>query len=206
MPDWFEKGGVVMYPLLACSFLALALVAERLFFWLIEVAKKNRRSIDHILGLAEEGKFKDALNAAKKSRDPIARILAAGLELPHNSIAQAMEVAAGHEAARMERFLPTMDTLITLSPLLGILGTVTGIIHSFDVLGAAAIVDPQGVTLGVAEALLTTAFGLVIAIFTLIPYNYFSSKAQEALDQMERTSTRLEILVARHLAPPQSRA
>lgn len=201
MPEWFVKGGPVMFPLLACSFVSLVLVMERLLFWLGELLRRKPSALDAVLSLVEKGKWEEARAHTKKCRDAAARVLAAGLEDPVNSVVQAMQVAAKREAVRMERFLPMMDTLITLSPLLGILGTVTGIIHAFDLLGASAIVDPQGVTQGVAEALITTAFGLVIAIFTLIPYNYFSGKAEEALGRIEREATRLEITLARHLPP-----
>jgi biopolymer transport protein ExbB len=84
--------------------------------------------------------------------------------------------------------------MITAAPLLGILGTVIGIIHSFDMLGQAGIQDPQAVTSGIAQALLTTAAGLLIAIFTLFPYNYFMAKVEKAATRIEKYATSLEIV------------
>ena len=98
------------------------------------------------------------------------------------------------EIKRMKRYLPVLDTLITAAPLLGILGTVIGIIHSFDMLGRAGIQDPQAVTSGIAQALITTAAGLLIAIFTLFPYNYFMSKVEKAASRIEKYATSLEIV------------
>ena len=94
----------------------------------------------------------------------------------------------------MKRSLDIMDTMITVAPLLGILGTVTGIIFSFDMLGHFGIENPQSVTAGIAQALITTAAGLGIAIFTIFPYNYFNSKVEEATTTLELYATNLEII------------
>lgn len=196
MPDWFEKGGPVMYPLLLCSFISIAIIVERCLFWVFESMGKKNKNIEKIFSLIKEKKLSEAQSLAKKSRDCAAKVLASGLESPSNGITQSMVISAAREVSKMGRFLPTMNTLITLTPLLGILGTVIGIIHSFDVLGASAIVDPRGVTKGVAEALITTAFGLTIAIWTLIPYNHFSQKTEEAHSRLEEVATRLEVVMS----------
>jgi biopolymer transport protein ExbB len=110
------------------------------------------------------------------------------------SLSKAMEMAALEEIKRMKKHLSILDTMITAAPLLGILGTVLGIIHSFDMLGSAGIQDPQAVTSGIAQALLTTAAGLFIAIFTLFPFNYFNSKVEKARIRIEKYATSLEIV------------
>jgi biopolymer transport protein ExbB len=107
---------------------------------------------------------------------------------------KAMEGAAADTVQRMRRFMGVLDTMITVAPLLGILGTVIGIISSFDMLGTAGIENPGLVTAGVAEALITTAFGLTIAILSVIPYNYFNSRVERAVLDMEKYATRLEIM------------
>ncbi len=112
-------------------------------------------------------------------------------------------MAASAELARAERFLPVLDTIVTLSPLLGILRTVVGIIQSFDMLSASvAVEDPQAVTGGIAQALITTATGLSIAIATLIPYNIFRARAERLRREMEEAGTRLEIVFRKGPAAP----
>ena len=107
---------------------------------------------------------------------------------------KAMESLAADEIRRMQQFMTTMDTMITVSPLLGILGTVTGIITSFEAIGSSGIDHPQMITAGLAEALITTAAGLIIAIFSLFPYNYFNSRIESATLNIERYATSLEIV------------
>jgi biopolymer transport protein ExbB len=107
---------------------------------------------------------------------------------------RAMESAAAEELRRMQRFTGVLDTMITVAPLLGIFGTVLGIIDSFEILGAAGIADPRAVTGGIAQALITTAFGLGIAILSVFPFNYFNSRVEEAAHQIEQYATSLEIV------------
>ena len=121
-------------------------------------------------------------------------ILVCGLVHKEFSLSKAMEMAALEEIKRMNKHLPILDTMITAAPLLGILGTVLGIIHSFDMLGSVGIQDPQAVTSGIAQALLTTAAGLFVAIFTLFPYNYFNAKVEKARIRIEKYATSLEIV------------
>jgi biopolymer transport protein ExbB len=105
-----------------------------------------------------------------------------------------MESAAADEIQRMRRFMTILDTMITVAPLLGIFGTVIGIITSFEMLGSAGIDRPQAVTAGVAQALITTATGLGIAILSVFPYNYFNTKVERAAMEIERYATSLEIV------------
>ena len=105
-----------------------------------------------------------------------------------------MEAAAADEIKHMRRFMGVLDTMITVAPLLGIFGTVLGIITSFEVLGSAGIEHPQAVTGGIAQALITTAAGLGIAILSVFPYNYFSSRVENAAMLIEKYATSLEIV------------
>ena len=107
---------------------------------------------------------------------------------------KAMATAASDEIQRMPRLLGVLDTMITVAPLLGIFGTVIGIITSFEILGASGIEHPQAVTAGIAQALITTASGLGIAILSVFPYNYFNSKAENAALDIEKYATSLEIV------------
>jgi biopolymer transport protein ExbB len=107
---------------------------------------------------------------------------------------RAMEAEADLTVQRMQRFMPVLDTMITVAPLLGILGTVIGIIDSFQMLGTSTIGDPKLVTGGIAQALITTAAGLGISIVAVIPYNYFNSRINQAMHVMEKYATSLEVV------------
>ena len=122
------------------------------------------------------------------------RILVSGILHREFSMVKAMESAAADEVQRMRRYMTVLDTMITVAPLLGIFGTVTGIITSFEMLGSAGIDHPDAVTAGVAEALITTATGLAIAIFSVFPYNYFNAKVRRATLDIEKYATSLEIV------------
>jgi biopolymer transport protein ExbB len=190
--DIIMRGGIVMIPLLACSVISLALTIERLFFW----AKiKSTQVPQGMLSLVEAGEFESALKLGKDSHHPIARVLAAGLAHRNPAPAKAMEAAAQAEIPVLKSRLGVLDTIITLAPLLGLLGTVVGMIGSFDIMSEAGMGQPHAITGGVAEALIATATGLLIAILTLIPYNYFNSRAEKELDAMEHFSSSLELLL-----------
>src|SRR5713101_1010238 len=134
---------------------------------------------------------------ANESRHPIARVLQAGLEYRQRSPGSAMEAAAQAELQRVKAYLPVLDTIITLAPLLGLLGTITGMISAFGLVSEAGLGQPQAITGGVAEALIATATGLCIAIMTLIPYNYFRANIEQLTARMEEQATRLELLLSR---------
>jgi biopolymer transport protein ExbB len=194
MFDLFQKGGIVMYPLLACSVISMTFILERALFWIREKRDTDRRLVDQVLDLARTRQYEEIKTSTRGASDYVVRVLVCGLVHRGYSLSKAMEMAAIEEIKRMKRYLPVLDTMITAAPLLGILGTVIGIIHSFDMLGRAGIQDPQAVTAGIAQALITTAAGLVIAIFTLFPYNYFMSKVEKAGIRIEKYATSLEIL------------
>jgi biopolymer transport protein ExbB len=192
--DWLKQGGLVMYPLVACSIISLAVILERTCFWIREDHRIDRALVDQVLELARLGKYEEIRTRTKGTLDYVVKILVCGLVHREFSLSKAMEMAALEEIKRMKKHLSILDTMITAAPLLGILGTVLGIIHSFDMLGSAGIQDPQAVTSGIAQALLTTAAGLFIAIFTLFPFNYFNSKVEKAKIRIEKYATSLEIV------------
>ncbi len=162
-----------MWPLLACSLAALAQTIERaLHYMRLRIAEaRSDKHIAQIIKLLGEGAFDEALAIAEKNNSISARVIAAGLRQREVALLDSLNAAAAREIASLRRGLSILDTIITLAPLLGILGTVTGIIRSFHMLSAGGAQDPVSVSGGIAEALITTAAGLVISIFALIPFN-----------------------------------
>ena len=183
-----------MYPLLACSLVSLTVIVERGLFWVQEKRRTDDLLINEVLELARLRKHQEIKTKVPGAADHAMKVLVCGLVHKEYSLSKAMEMAAMEQIKLMSRYLPVLDTIITAAPLLGILGTVIGIIHSFDMLGTAGIQDPQAVTSGIAQALITTAAGLVIAILTLFPYNYFTSKVERAGARIEKYATSLEIV------------
>jgi len=190
----FVKGGPVMYPLLACSVIAMTVVLERLLFWLREDMRRDQPLVDRVLALCQKGNWGEVRENVVSSGDYVIRILITGILHREFSMSKAMESAAADEMKRMRRFMAVLDTMITVAPLLGIFGTVLGIISSFDLLGTAGIEHPQAVTGGIAQALITTAAGLAIAILSVFPYNYFNTRVENAAMTIEKYATSLEIV------------
>ena len=187
-----QNGGPVMWPLLVCSITVLSVVFERILFWVSLERNRNRRLMDAVLTLAETGEWDQIRKKTDGSRDYIIRILVVGILHRKYDMARAMEAEAGQVVQRMTRYMPVLDTMITVAPLLGIFGTVLGIISSFEMLGSSGIADPRLVTSGIAQALITTATGLGISILAVIPYNYFNSRIAHAVYVMEKYANSLE--------------
>jgi biopolymer transport protein ExbB len=194
MFEFIEKGGPIMYPLLLCSLVALTFIIERSLFWFRQARGRNQKVVDQILDLAEKERYDEISGLSQGATDYLARMLYCGIVHREFSLKDALAMAAEEEIKRMEKHQVILDTIVTLAPLLGILGTVLGIIQSFDLLGSTGIEHPQAVTAGIAQALVTTATGLAIAIFTLIPFNYFQSRVEDATRLLEKYGTSLEIV------------
>lgn len=190
----FQNGGPVMWPLLACSVITLAVIIERAFFWLILEKNRDRRLMDEVLEIARQGDWELIREKTRASRDHVIRMLAVGILHRDFSLSRAMEAEAEATMKKMRQYMRVLDTMITVAPLLGIFGTVLGIIDSFDMLSAAGIQDPKAVTGGIAQALITTAAGLGIAILAVFPYNYFNGRIEHAAHVMEKYATSLEVV------------
>lgn len=194
MIDLFFHGGPVMYPLLACSILVLTVIIERMLFWVTVDLNRNMKLIEDVLELCRQGDWEAVRTKVSGSKDFIIRVLVSGILHREFSMAKAMEASAAEEIRNMRRYMGVLDTMITVAPLLGIFGTVIGIIGSFEALGTVGIDQPQAVTAGIAQALITTAAGLGIAILSVFPYNYFNSKVEKAVLNIEKYATSLEIV------------
>jgi biopolymer transport protein ExbB len=197
----FIAGGPVMYPLLACSIIVMTVIIERILFWIGMDNNRDKTLVDNVLDLCRTGDWESVRSKTRGSKDYIIKILVTGILHREFSMAKAMEAAASEEIQRMQKHMAVIDTMITVAPLLGIFGTVIGIILSFEMLGSAGIEHPQAVTAGIAQALITTAAGLGIAILSVFPYNYFNSRIEKAALDIEKYATSLEIVYEK-LADP----
>jgi len=202
MIELFKSGGPVMYPLLACSIIALSVIIERSIFWLRIDIKRSQRLVEEVLELCRVGDWEAVKQKTAGSKNAIINILISGILHRHFSMTKAMEAAAANEIKRMRRYMGVLDTMITVAPLMGIFGTVIGIIVSFDILGASGIEDPRAVTSGIAQALITTASGLGIAILAVVPFNYFNTKVENAAELIEKYATSLEIVYEKLAGQP----
>jgi len=194
MVDFILKGGPVMIPLLLCSVLAVAIGLERIWYY-SKTRSDTEDLMEEVRASLDEGRPLEAIHFLKKQRGPVASVLAAGLAFSDRSPSEIRERIAQvgqEEEAKLERRLPALDTIVSVSPLLGILGTVTGIINSFQVLsGLEGVTSPQALSAGIAEALITTATGLIIAIPSLALYNWLSSIVDRRILEMNRCSEEL---------------
>ena len=185
----------MMIPLALCSVVTVTVIIERFFFFRSLRAKSRA---EEVIGLVREGRFEEALRITDETAGPkgpslpVMRVLAAGITHAFERTG-AMEAAATAEISAMKRGLVALDTIVTLSPLLGLLGTIIGMIRAFNVMAAAGLGQPHAVTGGVAEALVCTAAGISVAVVTLVPYNYFLSRVEGETDVIETYATRLEL-------------
>jgi len=196
----FHQGGLIMWPLLLSSLVAIAVVVERMLFLIKERQSRNPDLVSQILSQVEHGQINDTLENTPTD-DFVAKTLLYGLRHRHDSVANALLRAANQELKRFGQGLAVLDTIITLAPLLGLLGTVSGMIRSFGLLGSASLDTPSVITGGIAEALIATAFGLIIAIIALIPFNYLNSRLDEARHEIEDAATHLELLLVKTGTP-----
>jgi biopolymer transport protein ExbB len=190
----FHQGGPVMWPILIVSIIALTVVIERCFWWTGRWFRRDPKRIEKVFTAIENSDTAEASRLSRGSRDPVLRMMWNGLNHQHTSLQGALQVAAGIEIKRAGRFLVVMDTLVTLAPLLGLLGTITGLIRSFSFLGNEELAV-QAVTGGIAEALIATACGLGIAIFALIPFNFFTSRVSNLEFELQTAATNLEVML-----------
>ncbi len=194
MLEILVSGGPVMIPLFLCSVIAVAVSLERVWYLVRSRVDTDDLMEDIKLSLGQ-GKVLEAMQLAKKSKGPVAALLSAGISYydhDKEDIKERLEEVGKEEIYKMEKRMSLLDTIVTISPLLGLLGTVTGIINSFNVLGALEGIDqPAALSIGIAEALITTATGLIIAIPTMALYSYLSSLIDRNIAEMSKRSTEL---------------
>ncbi len=197
----FKLGGPVMIPLLLCSVFAVAIGIERLWYLLRGRVDTSDLIEDIRLSLGQ-GKVLEAMQIAKKTKGPVATVLAAGIahyDQDRENIQNHMQTVGDEEIFKMERRISALEVIAMISPLLGILGTVTGIIKSFNVMAALEGVAQAAVlSAGIAEALITTAAGLIIAIPTVALTAYLNGIINSQVADLNKRSTEiLNILTSR---------
>lgn len=200
---FFTAGGIVMLPLLLFSIVVIALITERLRFWW-RIHKRQNRVIRDILKLYHRNNVVSAIDQLKQNADlPIPRIFLSALQLEDPNPEEfrlALESEAQAELPILKRFNTIFETVISLSPLLGLLGTVLGLITSFSALDIGNLSGTQttSVTSGISEALVSTATGLVVAIFTLLFANMFRGLYKRQIALIQEYSGQLELLYRHH--------
>lgn len=193
----FLAGGPVMWPILICSVFAVAIILEKL--WYVHKIKIDTQEfLNRILEKMKHHQVKDALEICDSAESPISTILKAGIlkyDRPRPQIKEAIEDASLGEIPKLEKNLPALATIAHISPLLGLLGTVTGMVRCFQTIQAKATalypVSPGDLAGGIWEALLTTVAGLIVAIPAFVVYNYLVSRINGFILEMEKAATEL---------------
>ena len=191
--DMFKAGGPIMWPLAVASIVAVAIIVERAMN--LRAARiLDPKIVERITALVEGGRTDRAIDACREHPGLYTHIVLAGLEQAHKgegAAKEAVEDAGRHESRRLTRYLPTLGTIVGVAPFLGLLGTVTGMIEVFKTIAAVGTGQAAALSNGISQALITTATGLLIAIPSLVAYNYFTEKAESILAELERESLRV---------------
>jgi biopolymer transport protein ExbB len=188
-----RAGGPLMWPIILCSVAAVGIVVERL--WTLQQQRVMPPGLlQKVWQLVESGQVTDKVIAALQQNSPLGRVLAEGLASRHRPrpvMMERLEDTGRHVVHELERFLNTLGTIAAVSPLLGLLGTVTGIIKAFNAISAGGVGDPRMLSGGISEALITTAAGLLVAIPSLIAYRYLRGKVDGIVIDMEKSAIAL---------------
>ncbi|HEX5322585.1 MAG TPA: MotA/TolQ/ExbB proton channel family protein [Capsulimonadaceae bacterium] len=197
--DFLSKGGPVMWPLLVCAVLSITFMIER-FVSLRRASQDNDGLLEEVRSLLNDGRADEALRLCQNTPGTVPQLVASAVRNRHldaAAIERTMEELAMRETPTLYKHLVYLDTIITLAPLLGLLGTVTGMISAFHVVASQTGLNaPTAITGGVAEALIATATGLAIAIVTLVGYNLLTERVKEIIADMEARATQILNILA----------
>ena len=199
--ELFAHGGIIMWPILVISFLGLTVAIERVIFIVRESASREPEVVEKMLEQVEAQDFEGAIALGKKSKDYVARILTYALTHRDQSLANAFIRASNQELQRFQQGVAVLDTVITAAPLLGLLGTVTGMMRTFGAMTGDIASATGSITGGVAEALIATACGLLIAITGLFPFNILNSRSEQAKHEISDAQNAVELILKNHETP-----
>jgi len=193
MWEIIQAGGPVMWPIIACSIGAAAIILERL--WTLQEKRVIPRELtDKVWKLVETRTLTDRHMTALENNSPLGRVLAAGLQnrdRGRDIMKEVVEDTGRHVVHELERFLNTLGTIAAITPLLGLLGTVTGMISAFEAITTQGVGDARVLSGGIGEALITTAAGLIVAIPALIGYRYLRGRVDALVIEMEKQAIKL---------------
>jgi biopolymer transport protein ExbB len=192
--ETFIHGGWIMWPILLASIAAFTVVIERVFFILNASRKRSARKLTEFFAKCERHDLDGAVAVSKTTKDFIVQALGYALEHRDTSLHSALIYSSQTAIKRFTRGLPVLDTVITLSPMLGLLGTVTGMMGSFQSISGSDG-NPTAVMGGISEALIATAAGLGIALICVIPFNYLNTQVENAQKELDTAAARLELLI-----------
>lgn len=193
--ELFAHGGIIMWPILIISFLGVTVAVERAIFIWRETTSREPEVVEKMLEQVEQQDVESAISLGKKSKDYLARILTYALTHREQSLSNAFIRASNQELIRFQQGVAVLDTVITAAPLLGLLGTVTGMMRTFGSMTGDISSAAGSITGGVAEALIATACGLFIAILGLLPFNILNARAEQAKHEISDVQNALELIL-----------
>jgi biopolymer transport protein ExbB len=198
MIDILEKGGFILWLIMGLSIIAIAIIIERLIFFR-KIQVDENKLIERLKSSLDKGHYDEALSICDNNPAPITNLMRVGIEhrdYPNHVQKEVIMDAANQETPKLERFLSSLGTVAHIAPLLGLLGTVTGNIKAFGVLGKfGSVGDPGLLAKGIAEALITTAAGIIVAIPSIIFYNFLVSKVSHIIVRLENRVNEMVLLL-----------
>lgn len=198
MLDFIVKGGVVLWVIMALSVIGIAIIIERVLYFR-SIRTDEDKLFQRVKASVEKGHFEEALSICDNNESPLSALIKVGIEYrsyPESAQKEILKDAAAQEVPRLERNVSTLGTIAHIAPLLGLLGTVTGTMKAFGVLGRfGAVADPSILAMGISEALITTVGGIVVAVPAVIFYNLLVTKVNLILLKMENQVTALIMMI-----------
>lgn len=198
MLDFIVKGGVVLWVIMALSVVGIAIIVERVLYFR-SIRTDEDKLFQRVKASVEKGHFEEAMSICDNNESPLSALIKVGIEYrsyPESAQKEILKDAAAQEVPRLERNVSVLGTIAHIAPLLGLLGTVTGTMKAFGVLGRfGAVADPSILALGISEALITTVGGIIVAVPAVIFYNLLVTKVNLILLKMENQVTALIMMI-----------